>query len=123
MHLQSTSKSYSVTANLQQVFSLLKAHNPALCSVCSHRKRSPSRERSKSSSSRERPRSQPREKSKARPISPLVDDHASFHGDVLDNAAAVAAIAAGDKTDGGDGLETLERVLKVLEQEFGGLKR
>ncbi|KAJ3086704.1 hypothetical protein HK102_012669, partial [Quaeritorhiza haematococci] len=34
----STGKSYSVTANIQKVFSLLKAHNPALCSVCSKRK-------------------------------------------------------------------------------------
>ncbi|KAJ3108249.1 Centrosomal protein cep57L1 [Phlyctochytrium planicorne] len=30
-------KSYSVTANLQKVFSLLKSHNPALCSVCNKR--------------------------------------------------------------------------------------
>ncbi|KAJ3333944.1 hypothetical protein HDU76_000544 [Blyttiomyces sp. JEL0837] len=37
---QNTQKSYSVTANLQRVFSLLKSHNPALCSVCSKRKRS-----------------------------------------------------------------------------------
>ncbi|KAI8855176.1 hypothetical protein BC829DRAFT_1967 [Chytridium lagenaria] len=30
-------KSYSVTANLQQVFSLLKSHNPLLCTVCNKR--------------------------------------------------------------------------------------
>ncbi|KAH6587207.1 hypothetical protein BASA50_001340 [Batrachochytrium salamandrivorans] len=35
---QNTGKSFSVTANLQRVFSLLKAHNPGLCSVCSKRK-------------------------------------------------------------------------------------
>ncbi|KAJ3323373.1 hypothetical protein HDV06_001893 [Boothiomyces sp. JEL0866] len=33
-------KSFSVTANLQKVFSMLKSHNPDLCSVCS--KRAPS---------------------------------------------------------------------------------
>ncbi|KAI8810122.1 hypothetical protein BJ742DRAFT_802234 [Cladochytrium replicatum] len=32
-----TGKSYSLTANLQQVFSMLYSHNPALCSVCRHR--------------------------------------------------------------------------------------
>eukprot|EP00842_Homolaphlyctis_polyrhiza_P005345 jgi/Hompol1/5811/HPOL_000728-RA len=31
---KNTGKSFSVTANLQRVFSLLKAHNPGLCSVC-----------------------------------------------------------------------------------------
>ncbi|KAJ3274401.1 hypothetical protein HDV01_003005 [Terramyces sp. JEL0728] len=30
-------KSFSVTANLQKVFSMLKSHNPDLCSVCSKR--------------------------------------------------------------------------------------
>ncbi|KAI9331737.1 hypothetical protein BDR26DRAFT_662512 [Obelidium mucronatum] len=35
----STNKSHSVTANLQTVYSLLKAHNPALCSVCTKRKK------------------------------------------------------------------------------------
>ncbi|KAJ8323158.1 Centrosomal protein cep57L1 [Batrachochytrium dendrobatidis] len=35
---QCTGKSFSVTANLQRVFSLLKAHNPGLCSVCSRRR-------------------------------------------------------------------------------------
>ncbi|KAJ3315008.1 hypothetical protein HDV04_004808 [Boothiomyces sp. JEL0838] len=46
-------KSFSVTANLQKVFSMLKSHNPDLCSVCSkkapqtqsHRHREPSTHR------------------------------------------------------------------------------
>ena len=32
---QNTGKSYSVTANLQTVHSLLKSHNPTLCTICS----------------------------------------------------------------------------------------
>ncbi|KAJ1554413.1 hypothetical protein HK096_003653 [Nowakowskiella sp. JEL0078] len=36
---KSTGKSYSVTANLQQLFSLLRAHNPNLCSVCKSQKK------------------------------------------------------------------------------------
>lgn len=83
------------------------------------------------------------------------DDHASFHGDVLDTAAAVALAAAtvgaertrsltrrGGKEKGGrdgaakehrgreplaadadDGVTTLERVLAVLEDDFGDLKK
>ncbi|KAJ3218057.1 hypothetical protein HDU67_006757 [Dinochytrium kinnereticum] len=34
---QNAGKSYSVTANLQKVFSLLKSHNPSLCGVCNKR--------------------------------------------------------------------------------------
>ncbi|TPX37663.1 hypothetical protein SmJEL517_g00576 [Synchytrium microbalum] len=35
----SVTKSYSVTANLQKVYSMLKNHNPQLCSVCRQKRR------------------------------------------------------------------------------------
>ncbi|KXS19498.1 hypothetical protein M427DRAFT_451855 [Gonapodya prolifera JEL478] len=34
-----TGKSYSVTANLQQIFAMLKSHNPVLCTICAARPR------------------------------------------------------------------------------------
>ncbi|RKO91448.1 hypothetical protein BDK51DRAFT_45665 [Blyttiomyces helicus] len=113
---KSTSKSYSVTANLQRVFALLKSHNPSLCSVCSERRRrakSPRRARSpwRGAAPRSRSRSRRRAAPAAGPLDPPTGpldpsaDHAHHH----------SAMAAG-------GVEGLGRVLHVLEDEFRGLK-
>ncbi|KAI8819100.1 uncharacterized protein EV422DRAFT_599033 [Fimicolochytrium jonesii] len=134
---KSATKSYSVTANLQQVLSLLKAHNPSLCSVCSSRRthglvhshpphtrrpprdpkhdgplerhqhaalahsgffgarlgdglaRGPASTRSRRTGGEKTKRTTDEDGD-----GDEFDDHASFHGDVLDTAAAVALAAA-----------------------------
>ncbi|KAJ3024156.1 hypothetical protein HKX48_005558 [Thoreauomyces humboldtii] len=120
----STTKSHSVTANLQQVFSLLKAHNPSRCSVC--------QPPTVTTTPRRRPIPTARRREEAIDFD-HDDDHASFHGEVLDGAAAVAAAsvvgrrrtpAAAGKSEGrGDGVTTLQAVLAVLEDEFDALKQ
>ncbi|KNC98697.1 hypothetical protein, variant [Spizellomyces punctatus DAOM BR117] len=105
----STSKSYSVTANIQRVFSLLKAHNPALCSVCSRRDK-PQKDKDEITVHRTvKPTDQPHTTGKStQTLGEPWDDHASFHDEML-------------STDGG--VEILKKVLKGLEEEFEALKR
>ncbi|TPX72774.1 hypothetical protein SpCBS45565_g00365 [Spizellomyces sp. 'palustris'] len=105
----STSKSYSVTANIQRVFSLLKAHNPALCSVCSRRDK-PQKDKDEITVHRTvKPIDQPPTTGKStQTLGEAWDDHASFHDEML-------------STDGG--VEILKKVLKGLEEEFEVLKR
>ncbi|KAJ3263623.1 Centrosomal protein cep57L1 [Chytriomyces hyalinus] len=92
----STNKSHSVTANLQSVYALLKSHNPALCSVCTMRKKRAA------SAARSRSPSHSR---------PQHEDQAIHHEKI---AAAV-----------GTGLEDsgkLKSVLTKLQQDFHRLK-
>ncbi|KAJ3075395.1 Centrosomal protein cep57L1 [Podochytrium sp. JEL0797] len=95
----STNKSHSVTANLQTVYALLKAHNPALCSVCTRRKKeaadsarshSPSHSRSGSTAASE--------------------DHAHHH-------QKIAEASSGLKET-----EKLKSVLGTFQKDFSRLK-
>ncbi|KAJ3338963.1 Centrosomal protein cep57L1 [Gonapodya sp. JEL0774] len=45
-----TGRSHSVTANLQQIFAMLKSHNPVLCTICSSRPRPTTRRREEATS-------------------------------------------------------------------------
>ncbi|KAJ3177963.1 hypothetical protein HDU85_005680 [Gaertneriomyces sp. JEL0708] len=102
---QSVSKSHSVTANLQAVFSLLKKHNPALCSVCSrrrHDKRIADERRDWVPVSARRIENDIDDKDE---VETGPDDHASLHESLAEPET-----------------ETLENVLEVLEEEFNSLK-
>ncbi|ORY40707.1 hypothetical protein BCR33DRAFT_357025 [Rhizoclosmatium globosum] len=102
----STNKSHSVTANLQTVYALLKAHNPALCSVCTQRRkkaagflkldsarsRSPSHSRSGSSRNFDN------------------EDHAHHHRKIAEVGSGLA------ETD------KLKSVLGTLQNDFNRLK-
>ncbi|KAI9100002.1 hypothetical protein DFS34DRAFT_517453 [Phlyctochytrium arcticum] len=115
---KSTTKSYSVTANIQRVFSLLKSHNPALCSVCNRGGHTATSHRHHHHHHQLEPTREAWGESKKsgadRIIRPSMrkvrdeEDHASFHEDIMD-------------TEGG--ADTLRRVLRGLEQEFDELKR
>ncbi|KAJ3170960.1 hypothetical protein HDU87_008435 [Geranomyces variabilis] len=150
---RSTQKSHSVTANLQQVFSLLKSHNPRRCSVCVPRELAAEntlQPRARHTAARRDPpeagqrRRQTRKAGRKNSDSDDDDDdHASFHGAPLHDAAAYAAAhfglnkrAAGDRDgvgrkvsarDSGTrpdrGVETLAAVLRLLEGEYDELKR
>ncbi|KAI8612783.1 hypothetical protein BC830DRAFT_535638 [Chytriomyces sp. MP71] len=97
MPFVSTNKSHSVTANLQSVYALLKAHNPALCSVCTHRKKQVAL-----GLSRSRSKSQTRQH---------VEDQARDH----ETFAAVAKSCTDD-------VKKLKSVLKTLQDDFQTLK-
>lgn len=100
-------KSHSVTANLQRVFSLLKGHNPALCSVCVGR-RSGQHLSSKSSKSRiqNRIRATPELSS-----IPAEADHAKHHGEIAEEGSSAA------------GMAKLKNVLSFLDDEFNECKK
>ncbi|KAJ3038994.1 Centrosomal protein cep57L1, partial [Rhizophlyctis rosea] len=130
---KSTGKSHSVTANLQRVFSLLKAHNPALCSTCAQRNlrgRSPDkRERApppnadskagvapSGTSNRESTQGgkdgKPQTDGNADKQSIEIEDsHVSFHQQLED-----AAQEEGGSTD-------VRNVLRSLEEDYKGIKK
>ncbi|KAJ3168805.1 hypothetical protein HDU88_001132 [Geranomyces variabilis] len=150
---RSTQKSHSVTANLQQVFSLLKSHNPRRCSVCVPREypaENTLQPRPRHTAARrdlpdagQRRRQARKSGRNNNDTDDDDDDHASFHGTPLHDAAAYAAAhfglnkrAAGDRDSVGRksstrdsvtrqdrGVETLAAVLKLLEGEYDELKR
>ncbi|KAJ3147709.1 hypothetical protein HDU86_007884 [Geranomyces michiganensis] len=116
---RSTQKSHSVTANLQQVFSLLKSHDPRRCSVCVPREEvldnnSLQPRTRRSTGRRDVPHADQRRRRPSRKAGEShdiddddADDCASFHGAPLDAAAAYAAAhfglnrrAAGDRDVG-----------------------
>ncbi|KAI8832843.1 hypothetical protein BJ741DRAFT_651010, partial [Chytriomyces cf. hyalinus JEL632] len=92
----STNKSHSVTANLQSVYALLKSHNPALCSVCTMRKKRAA------SAARSRSPSHSR---------PQHEDQAIHHEKIA------AAVGTGFEDSG-----KLKSVLTKLQQDFHRLK-
>ena len=105
--IKNVKKSHSVTANLQRVFSLLKGHNPALCSVCVGR-RSGQHLSSKSSKSRiqNRIRATPELSS-----IPAEADHAKHHGEIAEEGSSAA------------GMAKLKNVLSFLDDEFNECKK
>ncbi|KAI8837865.1 hypothetical protein BC829DRAFT_42139 [Chytridium lagenaria] len=117
---KNTGKSHSVTANLQKVFSMLKTHNPALCSVCSRRRQSKeaSRESSKRRDASPQGRRSHREASGSTP--PLTDED-EFRGRLRDDQALLHfELAKEGAADGGT--EGLERILRFLESEQADYK-
>lgn len=125
--MKNTGKSFSVTANLQRVFSLLKAHNPALCTICSKRKAGPA---SHSGTCHKR------DPSRGRPVHVLDPDHR--HGPAGSSKGKSKVHKRGEYQqdvsedwNGHEGTElgiqlsetqSLKQALAVLEQEFGDLK-
>jgi hypothetical protein len=102
-------KSHSVTANLQRVFSLLKGHNPALCSVCVGRR---SGQYLSKMSSKTRTHSQSTLLASSEPASiPPETDHAKHHGEIAEEGSSAA------------GMVKLKNVLSFLEDEFHECKR
>ncbi|KAJ3209785.1 hypothetical protein HDU67_005937 [Dinochytrium kinnereticum] len=114
---KNTGRSHSVTANLQKVFSMLKTHNPALCSVCSKRKQN--KEVSRESSRKREPSPQARkgkQKSVASGASETLPDEEEFRGRSRDDQAHLHLEMARESAAEG-GTEGLARILKFLESE------
>ncbi|KAJ3405129.1 Centrosomal protein cep57L1 [Chytridiales sp. JEL 0842] len=117
---KSTNRSHSVTANLQRVFALLKAHNPALCSVCSKRKSAACDVDCGVSGGEVEPsinESSPSVASETEAPLPNIervsmeDDHAGHHKLIAEEGSDT------------DGTAKMKKVLSLLEDEFDAYKR
>ncbi|KAJ3220892.1 Centrosomal protein cep57L1 [Clydaea vesicula] len=119
-------KSYSVTANIQNVFSLLKAHNPALCSVCSKRKSKGIPGECKRSYNQKRSNSPTKTKIKNENIlhHQVLEKIALNHDDESIISATSPQWNNGfdERSLDGVGVESLIKVLNILEGEFSKFK-
>jgi hypothetical protein len=115
---QNTGKSYSVTANLQTVHSLLKSHNPTLCTICSTKDCDQDCEKPELKKAPAHP--------KPRAVSAPVKKVASNKKNVPRKAASSkpkpVVIPSKTKADSSTNSVLLEK-LKELEAEFRALKQ
>lgn len=112
---QNAGKSFSVTANLQRVFSMLKSHNPGLCSICSKRHPTASHEEHTQQSTRRVHVVEPKATRKhfVHPANKKQDIYDEIE------VAFESPLSAGV---GPSGTENLRNALGALEEEFRDLK-